>query len=333
MACQPKLCAKKFPKHSIAWVCITEESCQHPWIYRKVIHGGLYQTVLRLYSNVHHMPLFVIVCNFASLKPLLFATLPTLKQFRLNFSIWGDLVWLAYQWKSFASFEDEAMQGFITLTMLENADNFLSALCYQVLEVGSEICEEESHMAGMRFFPFERESIQILVKCPWKFKIPDSSMPGRIFLILQSPLPWIFSSLGLNGTFHGNAVINCVRSCFSYMKWELPFQINEYTFSSPALLSFADPGQIGERSCLNRIQSEQSGILERLGSSLGNLQPGSLDLGCGGFGPEIYGEKQTTSQTGRLGIKLYCRPGIIKIKAHKRTRRRREWKHRERSQT
>ena len=43
------------------------------------------------------------------------------------------------------------MQGFIILTMLENANNFLSALWYQVSEMGSEICEEESHMAGMSF--------------------------------------------------------------------------------------------------------------------------------------------------------------------------------------
>lgn len=67
---QPKLCTKKFPKRRIAGVCIKKESCQHPQIYRKVIHGALYQTVLRLYSNVHHMPLFTIVCNFTKLKQI-----------------------------------------------------------------------------------------------------------------------------------------------------------------------------------------------------------------------------------------------------------------------
>lgn len=36
--------------------------------------------------------------------------------------------------------------------MLENADNFSCGLCYQVLEVGSDICEAETHMAGMKVF-------------------------------------------------------------------------------------------------------------------------------------------------------------------------------------
>lgn len=64
------------------------------------------------------------------------------------------------QSKCFPSVEDEAMQGFTILTMLENANNFLSVLCYQVLEVGSEFCEEESHhTAGMTFFFHLNENI------------------------------------------------------------------------------------------------------------------------------------------------------------------------------
>lgn len=58
--------------------------------------------------------------------------------------------------------------------------------------------------------------------------------------------------------------------------------------------------------------------MEMPGSSLGTLQQGSLDLVCRGFGPEVYGENQTDSQTEKLGINLYCRSGIIKIKVHKR---------------
>lgn len=160
-------------------------------------------------------------------------------------------------------------------------------MCSVLPGIGSGIWHlwgRDSHGRDEGFFPFEWESIQILVKCPWKCKIPDTSMAGRIFVILQSPLPWISSSLGLNGTFHGSIAMNCVRSCLSYVKWELPFQMNEYTFSSPALLSFAHPGQIGEKSCLNWIQSEQGGILERLGSSLGTLQQGSWTWCAGGLG-------------------------------------------------
>lgn len=51
------------------------------------------------------------------------------------------------------------MQVFITLTMLKNADNFLSALYYQVLEVGPESCEEENHMAEMSFFCHLNENL------------------------------------------------------------------------------------------------------------------------------------------------------------------------------
>lgn len=68
--CQPKLWTKKFPKSSISGVFITNESYQHPQIYREIIHGDLYLAVLGLYSHVHCIPPLTTVCNFTNLRPI-----------------------------------------------------------------------------------------------------------------------------------------------------------------------------------------------------------------------------------------------------------------------